>query len=205
MVANIDFSLIKAQIFIFMSVVCFVCIVVLGVNGWYSTAKTELDEMQSALNNASQKLTHRVEGNTIYRQLHSQFKFLHGFSFAKPDKLRWMEKIQAQGEALSLPSMTYNIKARELDQRFGSQLSEHAVFKTQIELQAGLVHGVQLLHVIDGLKKSGLGMFSVEQCALSQNRSKFQVAMPNVMAQCIIEWYEIDQNDMDDFATGDML
>ncbi len=192
MMADIDFSLIKLQLIIFILSLLFCVAIVLGANSYYQSEIQIKRSMEQSFQDVKDKLDKRLEGNAIFMKIKHKLHELNGFSYAWSDKLGWMEVLQREGERHGLPSMTFNISARMPDQQFGQQLIEDRVYKTKVEINAGLVHGAQLLDVVESLKNADLGMFSVEQCALEKNRAKFQVNKANVLAQCLIEWYEID-------------
>ncbi|MFK5948758.1 MAG: hypothetical protein QM500_08330 [Methylococcales bacterium] len=199
---NIDYALIKTPIIIFIASLLFALLGFMGVNTIHSAAKQEILLIKSAVSTVSEKLEIRLQGIKLYQQLHTKYSDLTGFSFSKPDKLRWMERINSQGEKLQLPSMTYNIKARHINYNYANTLSgDFTVFSTAIDMQMGLVHEEQLLQLFQGLNNAGLGLFSVEHCAMAINGGKthFTPNKTNITAQCLIEWYEIDKRPTDAF------
>lgn len=202
---KIEFSIIKTSVLIFIASVIFVLISFYGIDSIILGAKHEFSAISQTVYTTTDKLHKRLESNSIYQKMHKNYTQLYGFSYAKPDKLRWLEQLKKQAEELKLPSMTYNIKARHLDDQYSRQLSSDlAFYTTEIEFQAGLVHETQLLQLIDLLRQSDLGVFSVEHCALSINGQGIQFAAhkANLASLCMIEWYEIDHKPVDQFSPG---
>lgn len=202
MISNkIDFSIIKIQVLMFIVFLVILVLSIIGVDHVVEESKVELSRINESLNVTRNSLNIRNEAISLDKKMHHQYANLYGFSYSQPDKLKWLEQIQQQAEFLQLPSMTYNIKARQVSEKFSSTLtSQYAVYETEIELQLGLLHESQQLEYFERLKHVGLGIFSVQSCEMAVNsgsNEQFKPATANVTAQCLIDWYQVDKRSTD--------
>lgn len=202
---GIEFVLIRKQLILFGFAVLTMMILTLWAMRTLDQVKNSETRVTQQISKFSEKLQKRLKGNTIYETLQHKYRRLFPESNLKPDKLRWMEQLQEKAESLKLPSLTYNIKAKRQGLSGGAVMDgDFSVFVTEIELQAGLAHDGELLQLIQLLKEASLGQFSVEECSMSANRGDEQPkpGQVNIIAQCTLEWYQIERQQFDDLAAG---
>lgn len=200
---KIDFSLIKTPCLIFLCSIVFAIISNLGILLVNNHEDQHIVSMSQSNDTIHARLEKKLKATELYQQWNQYFPNLSTFSFQKSDKLHWLENIQRQAKILNLPSITYNIKAQNIDDKFSQDIDgESSIFSTEIEIRAGLVHEAQLIDFIDQLKHSDLGTFSVEKCLLIVNgeTKQFYADRANVTAQCLIKWYTLDKKIVDEFA-----
>lgn len=199
---KIEFSLIKAPCLIFFLSLLFALLSSIGIDHLNENENQHLTRITQSVNITRNTLQKRLEATKLYQNWHQVFPKLSRFSFQKPDKLHWLENIQQQAEILNLPSITYNIKAQQIEPKFAIDVGGHsAIFSTEIEINAGFIHEQQLLDFFEQLQQSGLGLFSVEKCVLTTNGQvgQFQPERVNVSAQCQIKWYTVNEQKIDAF------
>jgi hypothetical protein len=207
--ANIDFHLIKTPLLIFVGSLVVASGLLLGVTLLLDSSRQTFTQINQSVSIDKETLQKRQEGNGLYHALQQKYRSLFANGLNQADKLLWMEQLQIQAERLSLPALSYNIKARQPDADLNAALSDgFSVYATPIEVKAGLLHEGQLLSLADNLVQAGLGTFSFEYCGLKLNEanSVFKPATSNINAECLIKWFEIVRTeDMDaEMAAGVM-
>ncbi len=197
---SIDFSIIKIAVLFFIISLIAAVLCANAIDMMVDESEDELFSITQSLNLNRDKLNKRLDAISLDNKIHHKYSDLYGFSYAKPDKLRWLEQVKLQAEFLNIPSMAYNIKARQLSEQFSSTLTgDFVVYMTEIDLQLGLLHEPQLLQLFDRLKQAELGVFSVENCLMALNgdiTNEFKPAKANITGQCLIQWYEIDKRQL---------
>lgn len=196
-IGQLDFTLLKRPLIIFSLVLVIIVSSVITINLMVSEINLEITEISQTLDSVNSQLYQRQADINLYNNNHQKYSKLSGFSYHQADKLRWLEQIQKQAKSLDLPSMTYNIKARQTAEKFNDLITgDYAVFTTEIDLQLGLVHEGQLLQLVDNLRKSDLGVFSIEACSIvsNGNNEQYQTGRANITVNCSIKWYEIDKS-----------
>jgi hypothetical protein len=165
-----------------------------GVNRLSDACRQTFTQIDQTVNMEKESLQKRLEGNALFHGIQQKYvnRFARGLNRA--DKLLWIEQLQAQAKRLSLPALTYNIKARQADTELNGTLTDgFSVYATLIEVKAGLVHEGQLLRLADNMVQAGLGPFSFESCGMKLNEENavFKPAASNINAECRIKWFEI--------------
>jgi|CXWL01.1.fsa_nt_gi hypothetical protein len=192
--APIDAHLIKTPLLVFIGALVVTFALVLSVMSLLDGTRQSFNQINQAVSADQETLQKRLEGNELYHTLQSRYRALLTSNLNQPDKLMWMEQLQLQAEHLSLPALTYSIKARQVDAGLNATLTAgFSVYATPIEVKLGLVHEGQLLYLSDDLLQAGLGTFSFEYCELKLNEKiiKFQPAVDNINVECLLKWFEI--------------
>ncbi len=155
---------------------------------------TEHARMKRIVEGDQAEIALRVESLRIGKIVTSEFIRSYPALTFEADKLRWLEQLTRQAQALGLPSLTYNIRAGTPFDSFNTNLSGNfAVFSTPIDIDAGLVHEGQLINYFGLLKRAGTGLFSVDACKLKidSQTTKFLPGVKNMQAQCTLTWHQI--------------
>lgn len=190
----IDVHLIKTPLLVFIGVLVFSFGLVVSVMLLLDSTRQSYSQISQVVSLDKETLQKRLEGNELYHTLQQKYRALLTSDLYQADKLMWMEQLQLQAEHLSLPALTYNIKARQADTELNTMLTDgFSVYATPIEVKLGLVHEGQLLRLADNFLQAGLGTFSFEYCELKLNEknAKFQPATDNINVECMLKWFEI--------------
>ena len=136
-----------------------------------------------------------AEKKDVFRTLLSSGKF------AREDRMRWIEVAKNHAQRMRLPSLKYNLGARQvyLEEGF-PQFPDFAVFATPINLEIGLVHEGDLMTMFSALTDARLGRFSVEQCTLERvgETGNLLATDANIQASCSLSWFSYDQKPPDE-------
>jgi hypothetical protein len=97
--------------------------------------------------------------------------------------------------ALGVPYLRYALGPRQAFQAAYLETGEAVapVMATAVELQAGLVHELDLLRLVAQLQQQVPGYFSVAGCSLEQVGSDAppQAGKANIAGACTLRWYSI--------------
>ncbi len=105
-------------------------------------------------------------------------------------RLDWVAAI-ADVQSLGVPQLRYTIQPRRtVWNQEGIQL-----WRSQIELDIGLVHEMGLLRFWQALQTRGLGDFSLESCRLARAGDEPAPGRPNLTARCRLDWYGFARDD----------
>jgi hypothetical protein len=110
-------------------------------------------------------------------------------------RLSWVESLEKTNEVLQLPTINYNLLPQEAFERPGFKVKPGVDIKGSImDLKMGLLHEVDLLRLIEGLKLSINNMFTVESCSinrLSLVSSALDSKGANFNSNCRLRWVTI--------------
>ncbi len=174
-------------------------IVAVSLQKEYREANVQLDANKLAVQEdynalvVRRRLMDRYHGR--YRQFYEQ-----GFVGIE-SRLDWVEALRIATEDLTLPSLSYAI-APQLDVaapvRSALAADDVAVHMSRLELDAGLLHELDLLHFVDELQREAPGVMRIEGCGMAwQNEPGTTVAVGvNIVANCSLEIFSIVTSDV---------
>lgn len=199
--SNWNIRLLKIPLSIFCTVLLLSAILFYSLMEHGETLNTEHARMKNIVLGDQAEIALREESLRIGKTVADEFRRSYPALTFDADKLRWLEHLPRQAQALGLPSLTYNIRGGSPFESFnannanlsGSGSGSFAVFSTPIDIDAGLVHEGQLLNYLDLLKRAGTGLFSVDACKLKLDSQtiKFLPGVKNIQAQCTLIWHQI--------------
>ncbi|MFW2405697.1 MAG: hypothetical protein ACN4GT_13080 [Gammaproteobacteria bacterium] len=151
-----------------------------------STRQQSFDELTS-LEQESVELRRRRATVESYREAYRQLQEA-GF-IADENRLEWVRALREGASELGLPYLRYSVDAQR---RYNDAAGLTSVLGSRMELQAGLVHELDLLRLIDRLS-SAPGVFVVTGCSLRWIGAAIEpsAATTNISADCELEWLTI--------------
>ena len=199
--ANIEFSLIKKQLVVFVIVlICSVFLVL--VSTMYK--QQQLDDGKN-INARMRSLRVNIANIAHDKTLIKDYQLSHenlaekGF-FDKEKRLAWIEQLQLTADRLGLPDLRYQINSQsEIQQDVFSTPSGVTLFKSQLNFQTRLLHEGDLLTLIADLQSHNSGLLVVDHCKLSRNNSrdnhstKLEKDKYAFLSLCDISWYTSDK------------
>jgi len=108
-------------------------------------------------------------------------------------RLEWVEALRAADRKAGLHGVQYKIEPQEssLHPAVSGTIAQR-LRRSTMRLTLGVTHEADLLEFMDVLKEQGVGVFSVNSCALSA----LQIGQPepgkaNLSAECEIDWLTV--------------
>lgn len=192
--SNWNIRLLKIPLSVFCTVLLLSAIIIYVLIERSDSINTEHLRIKNMIEGDQAEIALRVESLRIGKIVADEFTRSYPALTFEADKLRWLEQLPRQAQALGLPSLTYNIRGGTPFVSFNTNLSgSFAVFSTPIDIDAGLVHEGQLINYFGLLKRAGTGLFSVDACKLKldSQTTKFLPSVKNMQAQCTLTWHQI--------------
>jgi len=104
----------------------------------------------------------------------------------------WIEQLKQRQQAHQLFPITYSIAARQAFPESATNIQAIQLYHTQMKLDMDLLHEGDLLQLLESLKASHIGTFILHECKINQ-LSTFnamnQTRVPNLHAECVIDWF----------------
>ena len=163
--------------------------VVAGVVAQSSVASASQESFieLSTLETVSVELRRRRATVESYREAYRQLQDA-GF-IADENRLEWVRALREGASELSLPYLRYSVDAQR---RYNDAAGLTSVLGSTMEIQAGLVHELDLLRLIDRLSGAP-GVFVVTGCSLRWIGAAIEPSATNtnISADCQLEWLTI--------------
>ncbi len=180
-----------------------VAAIVLGVCAWYQGVQSARFEVYSA-NHAA---IHEDYDALIYRRAlmeryHSRYSEFQDMGFVgRESRLDWIETIRMAAKTLELPSVSYSLEPQREVIRPVHSASPDAdiqIHLSQLELELGLVHELDLLRFFSALKQKAPGLMKTDRCELARQTAFDQelVAGPNIVARCSLGIFSVITSDI---------
>lgn len=113
-------------------------------------------------------------------------------------RLNWIEVLQEAGNRLSVPSLSYEIRAQKsYYPEFPAPAGGYSIFVSEMSLEMQLLHEGDLFTLLRFLNEHARGLYSVSSCELTRNFVQLtdDPGAGNVTASCLLEWFSIKPKD----------
>ncbi|OUS10382.1 hypothetical protein A9Q89_11185 [Gammaproteobacteria bacterium 53_120_T64] len=196
---NMQFSLIKKQFVVFVSIV--LCSLVLVLASFLYTQQ-QLDEEKSIktrMRSLRVNIANIAHDKVLIKDYQLSYESLtsKGF-FDREKRLAWIEQLQMTADRLGLPNLRYQINLQtEIKQGELPMPSSVTLFKSQLNFQTRLLHEGDLLSLIGDLQNHNSGLLVVDHCKLSRNTGrdnhsrKSQNDTYHFHSECDVSWYTL--------------
>lgn len=159
-----------------------------------SSASDTLQANLSVLENVQQ------QGNEIHGKLDSLERYGEAFTqleqtgvIGPEQRLVWVQFFRDTANRLRLPYVRYTADQQQVfSAPWLSAGNTSIVLASKLTLQIGLIHSLDLLRVVDGLRDAP-GFFHVSGCELERvvKDGSIYANKPNILANCELDWFSI--------------
>ncbi len=203
----LEWSLIKKN-----SIILLLLLVITGGVFWVtdyfiSEIDRQLRITKNDLNQIKRRYRNTINDQALYSEYVERFKKMEDLGVVGGEKrLSWIETLQKLNGYLKLPMLKHKLFRQaqvlvEEEPDAPIPLSTLTLYKTDMYLEAGLFHELDLIKILKGLEKAK-GLFNLRGCKLELVESKkvLSVKDANIQAECMLEWYSINvvENEEDD-------
>lgn len=172
-------------------------------SAWYHGSQSRAYEVLSANREAiSEDYDELVYRRQLLDRYHRRYRELQELGFVGHERrLDWIESIRAAATSLDLPNVTYALEPQLEVIRPVASASPNAeiqIFLTQLELELGLVHELDLLRFFERLEQEAPGLMQVDQCDLIRQPGVAQKlsADTNIAANCSVKMFSVITSDI---------
>ncbi len=204
--ANIEWPVIRGALTIF--VLCTIISAVLIGFTYYFRTEMESSFIQNKqqFQDISRKYLAVDQEESHIRDYYPGFVELYDRGvIGREHRLNWIEVLRSSGRKIKLPSLDYSIGSQtEFSSEYPITLGSYKLFRSSMDLTLKLLHEGDLLQLIDRLNNTATGLYSIKECTLSREKEviKRDVNVPNIFAECTLEWYSIKKFDGTDLSTS---
>jgi hypothetical protein len=158
----------------------------------------ELNENQAMVDDDYDAL---VNQRRIVDRYHRRYQTFHDLGFiGRESRLDWVETMRLALEGLDLPRMTYAIEPQQgVVAPFPSMLGGEniQIRVSNMQLEMGLMHEVDLLRFFDRLQEQAPGLIKVDRCEISNvSDASTDSANPNLIAKCGLQIFSVMTSDV---------
>lgn len=180
-----------------------VAAILLAFSAWYHNAQLHKHEVYSANQNAiSDDYDALVYRRRLLDRYHRRYQELRDLGFVgKERRLDWIETIRSAAKDLDLPNVSYSLEpqrevVRPVDS--ASSTAEIQIYLSQVELELGLLHELDMLRFFDRLEAEAPGLMKVDRCDLSRQQGAAEklTADINIVADCSLSMFSVITSDI---------
>ena len=201
-VSSLDWGYVRRHTAIpLLSAVVFAVLLVAGVLvfDWKQQRHSQLHTDRSAMQHDYEALLTRRRIVERYHRRYQQFSAL-GF-VGDERRIDWLEILRQATDDLRLPRLAYVIEPQQqaltpVEATFAS--GDVAIRVSTVQLDIGLLHEEDLLHVIDALQTHAPGLIAVDGCTLNWlvQAPDRPGADANINAQCSLRIFSVITSDV---------
>lgn len=177
-------------------------------SAWFHGSQVRTYEVFSANREAiSEDYDELVYRRRILDRYHRRYRELQDLGFVGHEsRLDWIETIRAAATSLDLPNVAYSLEPQLEAVRPVASASPNAeiqIYLTQLDLELGLVHELDLIRFFDRLEQEAPGLMQVDQCDLIRQPGVAQrlSADTNIAASCSVKMFSVVTSDISFAAT----
>ncbi len=179
-----------------------VAVIALGVAIWMHANRVELYvELIENHETVHDDYDALVEQRRIIDRYHRRYQTFYDLGFiGRESRLDWVETMRMALEGLDLPRMTYAIEPQQgvvapFPSMLGSENIQIRVSNMQLEM--GLLHEIDLLRFFDRLQKQAPGLIKVDRCEIANvSEASSDAASPNLVAKCGLQVFSVMTSDV---------
>lgn len=158
--------------------------------------KNEFDQYQRNFREISQKYLSVDGDEKIIKEHYPRFiEFYNRGIIGSEKRLNWIETLQAAGENIKLPNMRYQIDSRKpYEPDYELNTGEYDLYATNMKLNLGLLHEIDLAKLITELNKDASGLFNIKRCRFNRTNKTIEIdpEKSNISADCELQWYSLN-------------
>lgn len=157
--------------------------------------KKEDDRNNAAFQSISQKYLAVDEEEKLIKKYYPRFVQLYNQGvIGKEHRLNWIEVLRSAGEAIMLPSLSYEIKSQNIyTPAFSVNLGRYQIFSSEMSLEMQLLHEGDLFSLLKSLDKNAKGRYSISRCSMNNRLSGMtdDIFAANISVKCDVMWFTI--------------
>ena len=176
---------------------------VLVISLWlYQTQQQQILRYSISQNHVHQDYESMVYRRNLIDRYHRRYQAFNQLGFVgRESRLDWIETLRATATQLKLPRLNYSIQPQMTavsPVAAATQGSEVTIKVSQVKLELGLLHELDLLRFFDRLQQAAPGLITVERCELIRNSNDEDVLQlqPNIQANCAMRIYTAITSDV---------
>lgn len=158
--------------------------------------QNEYDRSQNLFRDVSQKYLSVDGDEKIIKQHYPRFIELYNRGVIGSEKrLNWVETLEAAGKEIKLPAMRYQIDARKpYKPDYELNTGAYELYATNMKLNLGLLHEIDLAKLINELNKDASGLFNIKRCRFNRTNKGIDIdpKKSNITADCELQWYSLN-------------
>ena len=193
---KIEWSIIRGAIGVFL--ICLLLSASLLAASYLFRGKmqNEYDQYQAHFREASQKYLSVDGDEKIIKESYPRFVELYNRGIIGAEKrLNWVETLEAAGKQIKLPAMRYQIDSRKLfEPDYELNTGSYDLYATNMKLNLGLLHEIDLAKLINELNKDASGLFNIKRCRFNRTHKGIEIdpEKSNISADCELQWYSLN-------------
>jgi hypothetical protein len=191
------------------AVTAVVAIALLASSIWLHSRQEELFK-QITVNHGAM---HEDYDSLVYKRrlvdrYHRRYEDYHEIGFVgRESRLDWIETLRESSLGLTIPRVSYSIEpqlqvvAPIQSTQAGENIQIHL---SRLRLEAGLVHELDLLRLVDELQSHAPGLINIDGCRLVWQASdvdRMKVSA-NIVASCSVQIFSLITSDVDTVAAA---
>ncbi|MCZ6526602.1 MAG: hypothetical protein O6928_08660 [Gammaproteobacteria bacterium] len=134
------------------------------------------------------------EEKLIKKYYPSFIKLYNQGVIGKEHRLNWIEVLRSAGEAIMLPSLSYEIKSQNIyTPAFSVNLGRYQIFSSEMSLDMQLLHEGDLFSLLKSLDENAKGHYSISRCSMDKRLSGIidDISAANIGVKCDVIWFTI--------------
>ncbi len=193
---NIEWSIIRSAVGVF--VICLLLSGALLAGSYFfrNNMQKEYEQYQSHFREISQKYLSVDGDEKIIKEHYPRFIELYNRGVIGSEKrLNWVETLQTAGADIKLPAMRYQIESRKsYKPDYDLDTGDFELYATNMKLNLGLLHEVDLAKMLSELNKDASGLFNIKRCKFSRTNKTIELdpEKSNINADCELQWYSLN-------------
>jgi len=157
--------------------------------------KKEYVRNNAVFQSISQKYLAVDEEEKLIRKYYPGFiKLYNQGVIGKEHRLNWIEVLRSAGEAIMLPSLSYEIKSQNIyTPAFSVNLGRYQIFSSEMSLDMQLLHEGDLFSLLESLDKNAKGLYSMSRCSMDNRLpgTTEAISAANISVKCDVIWFTI--------------
>ncbi len=157
--------------------------------------KKEYVRNNAGFQSISQRYLAVDEEEKLIRKFYPSFiKLYNQGVIGKEHRLNWIEVLRSAGEAIMLPSLSYEIKSQNIyTPAFSVNLGRYRIFSSEMTLDMQLLHEGDLFSLLESLDKNAKGLYSMSRCSMDNRLPGITEAISaaNIGVKCDVIWFTI--------------
>jgi hypothetical protein len=180
-----------------------VSVLFLLASHWYHDAQAlQFRDIRSSYGAVQSDYDQLIVRKRIIDRYHRRYEQFHELGFVgRENRLDWIESLRVAAGQLQLQHASYAIEPQldvvaPVQGSVGGKSIE--IHVSQLELELGLLHELDLLRFFDRLQSEAPGLIKVDNCRLTRQNAttSFAVAEANIVASCSVAIFSAITSDV---------
>jgi hypothetical protein len=160
---------------------------------WLAERGSDFRRARAELTQAADRYRSASDDQAVYQEYAARFLDMRERGWVGAERrLEWIETLQRINADLRLPRLAYEIGEQVPGEGYGRG-GDLDLRRTPMSLELGLLHGGDVLTLLQRLEQEGKGLMTATRCELSraQQRVRLDAGASNIRAQCGLDWYTL--------------